>query len=116
MREYICDSESISFPTLDCSILNAPIIRDEVRVSVYNARDRKPPRPDEIPSKVLSIDSCIDILFRIIKYCFDDGRVPNDWTKGIINPIFKEGGEPSDPFNYRPITLLSVPCKITLTF
>ena len=35
----------------------------------------------------------------------------NDWTKGIINPIFK-GGELSDPLNYRPITLLSVPCKI----
>ena len=111
VRENICDPDSISFPTLDCSILNAPISRDEVRVSVYNARARKAPGPDEIPSEVLRNDSCIEILFRIIRYCFDDGRVPNDWTKGIINPIFK-GGEPSDPLNYRPITLLFVPCKI----
>ena len=80
-------------------------------MSVYNARARKATGPDEIPSEVLGNDSCIDILFRIIKYCFDDGRVPNDWTKGTINPIFK-GGEPSDPLNYRPFTLLSVPCKI----
>ena len=107
----MCDPDSISSPTLDCSILNAPISRDEVRVSVYNARARKAPGPDEIPSEMLSNDSCIGIFFRIIKYCFYDGRVPNDWTKGIINPIFK-GGEPSDPLNYRPITLLSIPCKI----
>ena len=111
VRENICDPDSISFPTLDCSILNAPVSRDEVRVPLYNARARKAPGPDEIPSEVLRNDNCIDILFRIIKYCFDDGRVPNDWTKGIINHIFK-GGEPSDPLNYMPITLLSVPCKI----
>ena len=78
MREYICDTESISFPTLYCSILNATISRDEVGVSVYNERARKPPGPDEILSEVLSNDSCIDLLFRIIKHCFDDGRVPND--------------------------------------
>ena len=111
VREITRDPDSASFPTLDCSILNAPISRDEVRMSVYKARARKAPGADEIPSEVLRNDSCIDILFRIIKYCFDDGRVPNEWTKGIINPIFK-GDEPSNPLNYRPITLLSVPCKI----
>ena len=56
-------------------------------------------------------DSSVLILFRIIRYCFDDGRVPNEWTKGIINPIFK-GGDSSNPLNYTPITLLSAPCKI----
>ena len=105
------DPGTASFPTLDCSILNCPISREEVRMSVYKARARKAPGADEIPSEVLRNDSCIDILFRIIKYCFDDGRVPNEWTKGIINPIFK-GDDPSNPLNYRPITLLSVPCKI----
>ena len=83
-------------------------------MSVYNARARKAPGPDEIPSEVLRDDSCIDILFRIIKYCFDDGMVPNDWTLGIINPIIK-GGEPNNPLNYRAISLLSL-AKYTLTF
>ena len=39
------------------------------------------------------------------------GKVPNEWTKGIINPIFKSD-DPSNPFYYRHITLLSIPCKI----
>ena len=80
-------------------------------MSVYKARAGKAPGADEITSEVLRNDNCIDILFRIIKHCFDDGRVPNEWTKGIINRIFK-GDNPSNPLNYRPITLLSVPCKI----
>ena len=105
------DPGSAHFPSLDCSLLNAPNSRDEVRMSVYKARARKAPGPDEIPSEVLRNDSSVDILFRIIRYCFDDGGVPNEWTKGIINPIFK-GGDSSNPINYKPITLLSVPCKI----
>ena len=111
VREMNRDPGSAHFPSLDCSLLNAPISRDEVRMSVYKARARKAPGADEIPSEVLRNDSCVDILFRIIRYCFDDGRVPNEWTKGVINPIFK-GGDSSNPLNYRPITLLSVPCKI----
>ena len=111
MRELIHDPDSESFLTLDCSVLNLPVSRDEVRTSVYNARVSRALGADEISAEVLRNDSCIDILFRIIKYCFDEGRVSNDWTKGINHPIFKSG-DPSNPFDYMPITLLSAPCKI----
>ena len=33
--------------------------------------------------------------------------MPSDWCIGLIVPIFKKKGSPSDPNNYRGITLLS---------
>ena len=41
VREINRDPDSAFFPTLDCSILNSQISRDEVRMSVYRARVEK---------------------------------------------------------------------------
>ena len=43
-------------------------------------------------------------LFNVI---FERGSFPESWTLGNIKPIFKNKGNPKDPGNYRPITLLS---------
>ncbi len=37
--------------------------------------------------------------------------VPNKWKEADISPVFKTGKK-TDPSNYRPISLTSVPCKI----
>ena len=66
----------------------------------------------EIPAEVLRNGTCIDLLFKIVSYCFDKGVVPNHCFKGIINPILKGNTNPIEPLDYRPITLLSIPCKI----
>ena len=33
--------------------------------------------------------------------------VPEDWLLGVIKPIYKNKGDPTNPENYRPITLIS---------
>ena len=59
-------------------MLNLPISREEVRMSIYNAKAGKACGDDKIPAEILRNDNCIDILFRIIRYCFDVGKVPNE--------------------------------------
>ena len=36
----------------------------------------------------------------------------HDWSVGKIIPIYKQNGDPTDPVNYRPITLLSCLSKL----
>ena len=38
---------------------------------------------DDITAEVLRNETCIDLLFKIIRYCFEAGKIPNEWTKGI---------------------------------
>jgi len=39
------------------------------------------------------------------------GKVPDDWKRANVTPIFKKGSK-ADPGNYRPVSLTSVCCKM----
>ena len=41
----------------------------------------------------------------------DTGELPLDWHKANVSPIFKTGNR-SDPANYRPVSLTSIPYKL----
>lgn len=56
---------------------------------------------------------CVDLLYRIINFCFENGTVPSEWNKGIIRPIPKaDANDPRNPLCYRGICLISIPCKV----
>ena len=42
------------------------------------------------------------------------GIVPEDWRVANVTPIFKKGSK-SQAANYRPVSLISIPCKIMET-
>ena len=69
--------------------------------------------PDGVHPRVLQ--ECADVLSEPLAIIFDcslqTGRIPADWKKGSIAPIFKKGTK-TDPLNYRPISLTSVVCKV----
>ena len=50
-------------------------------------------------------------MWSLLRNCFDEERVPEQWLEGIIFPIYKQGDK-RDPYNYRGISLLSVVSKI----
>lgn len=53
-------------------------------------------------------------LTKLFNTCLEKGYFPDAWSEGFVVPIYKSGksGNPSDPNNYRGITLLSVLGKL----
>ena len=51
------------------------------------------------------------LLKNIFQKSIDTGELPEDWLKANITPIFKKGNR-SEPKNYRPVSLTSIPCKL----
>ena len=94
------------------SILNAEITKSEVEKSILRAKLGKAAGLDNIPAEILWNPVCVELLYNIVRYCFNTGTVPNDWNTGLIKPIPKsDGKDPRDPLSYRGITLISIPLR-----
>jgi ribonucleases P/MRP protein subunit RPP40 len=51
------------------------------------------------------------LLTRVMRASLNEGTVPDDWKNANVTPIFKKGRK-SDPGNYRPVSLMSVCCRM----
>ena len=78
-----------------------------------NLQPDKAAGPDEKKPTVL-MELRMEIA-PVIKMIFEKslatGKLPSDWTKANVTPIFKKD-EKSDPSNYRPISLTCILCKV----
>ena len=51
-------------------------------------------------------------LLDLYNKIWNENSFPNDWKSSVILPILKPGKEPTNPKNYRPISLTSCICKL----
>ena len=74
---------------------------------------QKAPGPDCITATILKIcaEQVAPLLHQIFQKSLDTGELPLDWQKANVTPIIKTGNR-SDPANYRPVSLTSIPCKM----
>ena len=55
------------------SILNDEITKPEIEKSILRAKLRKAAGLDNIPAEVLRNPVCVELLYKIIRYCFNTG-------------------------------------------
>ena len=105
IKEYTI-SDGLELDTLMNDILNAPISLEEAEHAFSCIKTGKANGIDGVPSECLKYASNellrpITLLFNCI---FDSGDYPEEWSEGIINPIYKHGAK-TLPENYRKITV-----------
>lgn len=80
---------------------------------MLSLKEDKTQGPNGIHPAVLR--NCADTVARPLSIIFNkslqSGKLPPDWKFASVCPIFKKSDR-SDPGNYRPVSLTSVPCKI----
>ena len=80
---------------------------------LINIKEHKATGPDKIPGKILKMcaEEIVDVLVLFFQASLNQGKVPEDWKKANIVPLFKKGDKHKAE-NYRPVSLTSVTCKL----
>ena len=89
------------------------IDRKKIKNKINKLRGDSAPGPDKINPRMLKelAHEMAEPLRRILNRSLNEGEVPEDWKTATVTPIYKKGAK-SDPGNYRPVSLTSVPCCI----
>ena len=88
---------------------NLEFTLEEVLKNIKALKNNKSEGVDYIKNEYLKNcpSSVIELIVKLFNIILRTGYVPSEWCIGLIVPIFKKKGSPSDPNNYRGITLLS---------
>ena len=94
-------------------ILNNPITEFEVQKHTLKTKTGKAVSVDCIPNEVLKNNMSIKMMTSTFNVFYNLGMMPLTWTQSILYPIYKGGQKDKrKPLSYRPISLISNPCKI----
>ena len=96
-------------------IFNQPFSVEEVTECIKKLKCGKSCGVDNILNEFLKYGcskkmiSCLTMFFNVV---LSSGIAPSQWSIGLIKPVFKGNGSPSEPKNFCPITLLSCAGKV----
>ncbi|UYV76240.1 F13A1 [Cordylochernes scorpioides] len=90
-------------PELDCEISLTEVTKEISKLGKNKATGL-----DEIPNEAIKylLEEHTIYLRNLFNKILGTSQVPQQWTKTIIHPIFKNG-DPDNPSNYRGISLIS---------
>ena len=90
------------------------ISETEVERALKAVQKRKAAGICGIPPELLKYGGAdmIREMTKMFNVFLEEERVPDEWKKAIIIPLFKNKGSKLDCGNYRGISLISVPSKL----
>jgi len=90
--------------------LNGKFTEQEIHKCITNLKNGKASSPsDKIINEYIKSteNAMMQIYVKLFNAILDTGHIPHTWLEGYIIPIYKNKGDPQDPVNYRPITIIS---------
>ena len=87
---------------------------EDIRKAVKKLKGGKSPRVDGVISEMLKCggECLLEWLRRVCDICVLEKKVPEDWMRAIIVPIYKDKSDRNKCKNYRRISLLSIPSRV----
>ena len=123
MNTFFCKQSVVNDRNIDSPVSNVPTAQNVISTIVLTPQDvidslsrvdpNKAMGPDLVSPRLLKAALTeLSILLCSMFYLFlSNSFVPNIYKQGNVSPIFKKS-DPSNPTNYRPISLLSCVGKL----
>ena len=110
--DHGCDSPWLDYHD-ENEHLNSPVTCGEIERCIRNLKNSKSPGLDNILNEYIKNTKflMLPLYVKLFNAVLDSGIIPSTWVEGIIIPLYKKG-DPLNPTNYRPITLLSCMGKL----
>ncbi|KAK3542740.1 hypothetical protein QTP70_000077 [Hemibagrus guttatus] len=91
------------------------IRKDEVRKALKRMKSGKAVGPDDIPVEVWKClgEAAVEFLASLFNRVLESERMPEEWRRSVLVPIFKNKGDVQSCSNYRGIKLMSHTMKST---
>ncbi|KAK3513905.1 hypothetical protein QTP70_032851 [Hemibagrus guttatus] len=90
------------------------IRKDEVRKALKRMKSGKAVGPDDIPVEVWKClgEAAVEFLTSLFNKVLESERMPEEWRRSVLVPIFKNKGDVQSCSNYRGIKLMSHTMKL----
>ncbi|KAK3507448.1 hypothetical protein QTP70_020646, partial [Hemibagrus guttatus] len=90
------------------------IRKDEVRKALKRMKSGKAVGPDDIPVEVWKGlgEAAVEFLASLFNRVLESERMPEEWRRSVLVPIFKNKGDVQSCSNYRGIKLMSHTMKV----
>lgn len=104
----------VEIPSMNLEKSTEDFLKTEIEQAIKELKRNKAPGIDNITAELIKAggDTIVNALHVLLNKIYYSETVPEEWSRGIIIPIYKRKGDKMDCNNYRGITLLSIPGKV----
>ena len=96
-----------------CALQLSPLSLEDLRSVIFGLSSSSACGDDGISIHMfrMSFDSIGEVILHLVNSSITQSDVPSSWKHSLVHPILKSG-DPSDPSNFRPISLVPIISKI----